>query len=81
VNLAKSRKPTPAQRAVLEAIRGRTIYYSYPSPRRSGIPAATFKVIREAAWIDFGEELPAVDKLLILSETGPAILDLGGDGR
>ncbi|MFD1932219.1 hypothetical protein ACFSKW_12115 [Nonomuraea mangrovi] len=70
----KRRRPTPAQREVLERIRDEEVYYLATSPRRSGIPKPTFSVVREAGWVEFGEEVRGQGRLLGLTDEGLAVL-------
>ncbi|WP_214103256.1 hypothetical protein [Acrocarpospora catenulata] len=71
------RRPTPAQRAVLERIRDGEVYHNRLSPRRSGILPATLAVLEAQQWIAYGEEVPVQGCLLVLTEAGRAALEGG----
>lgn len=72
--IAQPRRPTPAQRKVLEHIRDGEIHYNYLSPRRSGIPAPTFAAIFSAGWIEQGDYVPSKGKPLSPTNAGRVAL-------
>ncbi|GAA0438120.1 hypothetical protein Acor_76640 [Acrocarpospora corrugata] len=72
---SQPRKPTPAQRAVLERIRDEEVHHNPLSPRRSGIPRATLAVLRTQGWIMDGEDRPVDGRRLLLTDSGRAVLD------
>ncbi|SEU46539.1 hypothetical protein [Nonomuraea wenchangensis] len=69
-----SRKPSLAQRAVLERCRDEQVWYDYLHPRRSGVGARTFDALFDAGWIAYGGERGS-SRLLVLTEAGRAVLD------
>ena len=73
--VVNARRPTPAQRKVLERIRDEQVYYLSTSPRRCGIAKPTLDVIRQAGWVELdGETVRGVGRLLVLTEGGQRAL-------
>lgn len=75
VVVVTARKPTPAQRAVLERLRDEEVYYLATSPRRCGISKPTLEVLFAAEWVELdGETVRGKGRLLVLTEAGKAAI-------